>query len=354
MKIIAFIASLVIALLVPIASVVILLSVQPRAGGATGGILLAGMTAICMMPVFGGIQIANWIADPATPEGHRYFLRLVLVIAGIQLLAAIAIVVASVQAGWPLWAPLISIAVGAGLSVGCIFVAERLRRADARKPQPGAAESAATDAALISALTIKRKTRTIVASFFIALFAAAVLIGGLEVVLPHSHPIEATDILSRVITVVVFGFLATSFACIFSARPLALQMKQTFNGNVINQRTITRVVLKGKNDQLSEGQRPLAARYAALAAVYNPFMIAQFLLLYCAMVLLQFNQLLPGLDHHQSPVNLVLGIVFLIVGIVLMPLPFRQLGRVKRYAAEHRADAVSARHPEPTSADPAR
>lgn len=87
-----------------------------------------------MLPFVGGLMVANWHFDRWPAEARKYLRRLVLIIAGVQALAAIALVVLYIQGGTPVWVPFVFILGAAVLAALCFLVGDLFRRRNVARP----------------------------------------------------------------------------------------------------------------------------------------------------------------------------------------------------------------------------
>jgi hypothetical protein len=334
MKVLALVLSTVLATLLLVAGGLAIALATPHAHGwvfALGGFAIAPL-------IYGPVLLGSLLTyfDPARSKASRAaFTRWVVVVLGIEILAAAGIVVFAVVAHAPIWLPIVFIAVAAVLVVVAFAVANPLRRYDERRDHRAPAWSPVTHRQII------RKIAIIAITFAIAF---VVSVAGLALLGSGAHGLRWGLVLAFALD---FAFVASAFACIVAVLPLNRQLRTSLNRDLGTTRTFARVVMRGKKDDLTEDEQVPAARYAATMAVTLPFTLGYLTLLYAGII----TQTLAMIAEHPSDPILGPWYVAILVGVlvVIYPLQITRTIRVRRYAREH-AELLEAQ-PQPATAE---
>lgn len=324
MKALALVLSTLVATVLVLAGTFVLVLVLPH---HHGGLLLLGSLSITPL-VYGPVLIGSLLTyyDPAkSAQSRKTFRRWWLVVVGIDVLAAIGIVVFAIVAPAPVWVPVAFIGTGALLFLIAWAVARPLRRYDERRADKVPAW------APISRDQVLRKI-VIVAVTFAASF---VLLSALfEFLFSRGRGIK--DGLGTALTFGLdFGFIAGAIACIFLTLSLNRQLRATSNGDLGTVRKFGRVVVRGKKDVLSDEERVPAVRYAAILSVSLPFTLAYITLLYAGIITQTVGMIVRAhgaVDPFFGPWYVVALVVIL---AVIYPVMIVRILRTRRYVREH-------------------
>jgi MFS family permease len=292
---------------------------------------LGAIILLTLPPIALGAFVQWWPIEPWRGAGRRDLLRMVIVTVALQAIGAVLAAVTATQEVLPAWQAALYLTLIAVASVANIAVARAVRRReDLRPPAPGATWDRAT---------VRRKSRTVALWFLGALLVAVAGVVLLEVLLPDRGE-KGGLALSLLWLALSLAFIAASLACLVVAWPLVLQVREIKGRYFSEMRTIARVVVKGKKDSLTAEDEGRAARYARIMTVYYPFQIAQFTLLYLAILCQQLPRALAGDDLGLRPFSIGLSVFLVVAFLVTAPMMLRQWRRAKAYAATH-ADVVA-------------
>lgn len=128
---------------------------------------------------------------------------------------------------------------------------------------------------------------------------------------------------------VMVGVYPACFACVVAFWPLVRQLRQVTGSDFTTALLLQNVVLRRKDDELTDQQSVLAVKYASIMANYTLFQGLSFLLLYIALAVAQLPSLLS--DSGAPFASLSFWMI-----VALAPLMIRQGKRAQRYAREHR------------------
>jgi hypothetical protein len=180
-----------------------------------------------------------------------------------------------------------------------------------------------------------RKTLRIVLLCALCTIAAMALVVAVASAFPGRDGFTLEAVRSGFSLVLPLGCFAISLAFLSSAWPVSSQMQAIFNGNADDRRAVRRAVLRG-GGRLSPEQEEQAAWYASFAAIYFPLAVGQQASFYLGLVLTQVVRRRSDLDWGDGfqVASAILLVVLVALGLVLIPLVWRQGRRAKRYAAE--------------------
>jgi hypothetical protein len=286
--------------------------------------------ALTVTPILAGSIVALSLVDPKLPQGRRYFQRLAGISAGTQLLGAIGIVVFAIVQGAPSWLPVSIIAAGAVLTTVSILAAEALRRREAAGSRIGGANRELTRQER------NRKARGVAITFAVTLVVASAVMISVMFALLDDDDDPAQLLAVSIAFGITFAFLAASIACLVVGWPLVRALRDHLGPDPKDHRLLKRVVVRGKSEELDAEQSERAVRYAVVLADFLPFQLAQFLLLYAALLLQQGISLLSNPDSELRGLTIGLAVFLLAVLITCLPIFLRQFRRVRNYAADHR------------------
>ncbi|BDZ47128.1 hypothetical protein [Naasia aerilata] len=323
-------SSLVFTVLVLLGVTGIVLAGGARPAGWPYYLALAALILLTLPAVALGAFVQWWPIEPWRGRGRRYLLRMVVVTVALQVVGAVLAVLVAGEQRMPMWQPALYLALVAVLTVANVALARWVRRRDdLRPPAPSA---------VWNRDVIRRKSRTVALWFLGALLVFGVGLFVLETVVPEAGDRDSS--LMLVWLALSLAFLTGSFACMVVAWPLLRQVREVKGRYVSDLRTIARVVIKGKKEDLSEEEEGRAARYARIMTAYYPFQIAQFTFLYLGILCQQLPRALGDDGAGLRPFSVYLSVLLVVVFVVMVPLVLRQWRRAKRYAATH-ADVLA-------------
>jgi hypothetical protein len=322
MRIAAFIASIVIATALMMGGVFLLVVDSDDAHP----IWLFVATFAMIMFVYGPLAIGSFRAYwnvSGSAESRRYFRRTVLVVVGLEILAAILIVVYSVATSATALIPAVFIGGGAILTVVALLVGPAFYRYDdAHRP-------ASSGWVGIDPTQVRRRIIAVAVTFLgvLALGVIASLI--VNAVAPRSLSLGEVFLFA-----VEFASIGGALVAIFSTLGWNRRLRDVADRDPSRLRRVSRVVLRGKKVDLDDKDLEAAARYAAVVPIMMGFQIAYFVLLYAALVLGQVSQLQNG---SFSQLSIPLIVVLVGVLVVLLPLQISRLQRARHYSRDHPA-----------------
>lgn len=281
-------------------------------------------------PLALGVVAAFW--DPSSRDGRSFSRWWFLGVVGVDVAAAVVVIVASTAAGTPAWVPAVLIAAGAALLAAARPVGALVRRTE-RPLRSGPWDAAALG---IDPATVRRKTRTVVITFVVA--AAVATVG---VVLLDTLADGRKDIAASALVAGQLAFTAAAFAGALVATPYAQTLRDLGGRDLGRLRRFGKVVLRGKDLPLEPDEQIAAVRYAAVAQVSMRLQTTFLLLLYVGIACQFVSQMLRGSLGALPATILVLMVVVL---AFTLPLTMQRIRRARAYVARHEDDA---------SADPA-
>jgi hypothetical protein len=321
MKVLALILSMVVMTAVLILGSTLILLTAPHRPGALIALAVAPLSFFAYGPILVG-SLKTYYDTQRSADGKRYFARWFWIIVGVEALAVVAIAVYAVLAPAPLWLPIVFVVVGAILMVLAFVVGNALRRRDeAREPadvpwQP------------IDRRVIQRKILIVAVTFVVALVVVSVLVGIAEA--GGRHPDRAIgETLSFGFE---FGFIAAAFACALVTLSIARALRASLNRDLGRARKFARLILRGKNVELTSDEQVPAARYASLISINLSFTLGFLLLLYVGLFIQEVQQLTNG-GSQGFVLGYMVGLV--VVLVVLFPMQIVRIRRAQRYARDH-------------------
>jgi uncharacterized membrane protein len=224
----------------------------------------------------------------------------------------------------PIWVPFVFIGIGAVLLVAAMFVGRLLR---AREPRTWSQDVPREYSREERSRDLRRIGITMLITFVITSTASVTLI---VVTGPDGW-------LTLAVLAIALTLISGSLVSSFVVMRLGRTARTLVDGDLGRMRVIGKVVVRGKDILLSDEDQDAASRYAPLARVLLAYQLANFVLIYVALALMQVNLLT---SERTAPFLVVFSIAFLIfiaVGLaVLVPLQVRQMRRASQYAATHR------------------
>jgi hypothetical protein len=334
-KILAFILSIIVATALLMGALFLIIFTAPRHLG-TGLGLVAGIAPAIFIyaPLTLGSLTTYWDVRNS-PASRRYYARWLWVTVGLEVLAAIALVVFAVVAPAPIWVALLVIGVGIVLTIIAPVIGRALLRYD-RKRRPDADADASWTP--ITRTEIAKKVRAVGITFLVAFIIAGVGFVVLDATTSKSG-IDAGD---DVVYTLNLALIAAGFACVVVTLPLNRRLRESVTRDVGLLRKVSKVVLRGKQVDLTADEQKAAAKYAVVMPVILTFTLAYIALLYLGLALVQVRQLVSGEDLSGSG-PIFLGL-YAVVLVVFFPLYIVRIRRARRYAHDH-ADLLPTGNP---------
>ncbi|RWZ52853.1 hypothetical protein ELQ90_02620 [Labedella phragmitis] len=281
-------------------------------------LVLVSVVVVWAVGLFSGIVIAGDWWDPATPDGsrdHRRFLVVAIVVA----------VLAAGLLGAQVATDAVSVGAASGSAVaGLGYIALNLAVATWVRRREEIARTRGIDEpehGWIQVLTRHRADN-------VALWFAIVLVVGVgvAVLVDELLLLDAQRVLFPVSIAVSLAALVATIMCSTIAMNLYGPTRDLLGSDRERNRRIRRVVLGGRDIELSEEESELATAYAPLAAEATAWNLAQNVFLFTALL----TQNIPRL---AEPVPLGLSIVLVAAVAIAIPFSLRQVERARRYAA---------------------
>ncbi|KQO95685.1 hypothetical protein [Leifsonia sp. Leaf264] len=256
-------------------------------------------------------------------ESRCYYRWWFWIVVGLDVLAAVAIVVFSLAAASPIWVPVVIVGGAALLLTVAIVVGRWLGVRDDRRPPDDRALS------VIDGAQIRRKILIIALTFVIAMAAGLVFTTLLALADAGAEPSGRF-----VLFALQIALLAATFAGIIVARPLNLALRESAGRDLGLVRKLARVVLRGKDIELAPDERVAAVRYAVVARSALGFQLGYTTLLYLALLIQYLGVLIDG----EPPLfYTVLAMILVVVLVIYYPIFIVRIRRAARYAQEHAA-----------------
>lgn len=324
MRVIAFIVTVLLATAVLLGGVSIVVLETPDAEPWLGPFATLALTTLIYGPLVLGSLNAYWDVrrTEASRRSYRWWLGIVV---GVEVLAAVAIVVFAVVAGAQLWIPVLFIGGGAVLLVVALVAGRWLGRREQRHPL--------TDRPLAVMDRRQFRRRVLIVALVFVVGMAVGLLACVLIALAADEPLA--PLLSFAFQV---AFLAATLAALLVARPLNLALRESAGRDLGLMRRLSRVVLRGKHDDLTADEQAAAVRYAVVAPQALGFQLAAMTLLYIALLLQYLRTLL--LDD-ASAFYTATAVILVAVMVVYYPILIVRIRRASRYAEEH-ASALDA------------
>ena len=323
MRIAAFVGTIIVATLVNVGGIALLLLASPPHIESLIWLPIVSLMVFVYGPLLIGSVTAYWDVR-ASPDAWRYFRWWFVVVYGLQVLGAAAIVVFAVLAAAPAWLPLAYIVVAVLLNLLALRVGRALRRREeSRRPADATWRP-------ITRESIVRRILIVAATFMVVL-----IVGGVGFSVLFSFvAVHHRGIGTALAFAVEFAFLGAAFACIAVSLRLNRMVREQVSRDVGRLRKVAKVVLRGKRIPLDPDEELAAARYAVVIGVTLPFTLAYITLIYVGMAIQEIGQL--GSEPGDPFPKVFLG--FLIVAlVVLLPLSVIRIRRAHTYARSHAA-----------------
>ena len=330
-----------IALVVPIPVVVALFFANAHLG--LGGYLVVGV-AVFFLIFFAGVGsmlLAGWLVDRRTPEGRRPWAILIGIIALLQLASIVAIVVVSVRAGASAGVPISLILPAILLTLGLLWLGERLGRQDAERAAAAPPPTAAGSEWKPVRPRALRRAAWIIGSTFAAVAIpglAVVFIVSINIDVVGADPGRGADLFESLsLLALSFAFLAAGIAASVLSLPIAARIKPLFRGSYVTQKAVFGVVLRGRVDDLDPDGRLIAARYASLMSDSLPLSLVSVLTSFAGISLIQVSTALETRQSYPLGPALILICALLLTAIFAVPYIVSRTRRARRYALANAA-----------------
>jgi hypothetical protein len=320
MRVAVFILATLLATALVMGALVLVLVTAPSHPGAL--VILPSVAVVLFVygPIMLGSVSAYW-GVTQTPESRRSFRSWLLIVGGLELLAAIGVIVYSILEPVPLWLPFVLIASTVVLTFAAIAVGRAvLRHETSTRPIQ-------TNWSPISRRDVRRKCVKVAVTFVVALVVAAVALIGVFLGI-GSKTRSLAGLLPLAFELALF---AAAFACIIVTLPLNRQLRDTVGRDLGTIRKVAKVVLRRKSIPLDESEQVAAAKYAAVISTVLSFTLGYIALLYVGLAVQQLSALGDGAGAYSFGTLALLVIVLL----VLFPLQVVRIRRARRYAADH-------------------
>ena len=135
---------------------------------------------------------------------------------------------------------------------------------------------------------------------------------------------------------VSMGLLVASVACLIATSGFVKAVRARFDPSFPWRKDVSELITRGRGDSIADDKRELAARYAAVLAVYLPFQLAQLVLLYIGLAGLQLAALLDGSAGDNAPLRVGIAVLVTLAVVVSVPYSLLQIARVRKYLDANR------------------
>ena len=333
MKIMTVSLGIVLSLMIPLAMALLIFLQLDENSDVQVWLAVLGATTLGILPVIAGTVTASWDADPRTPLGRTYYVRLMLIVAAVVVAGATAIVIVTAVGALPVWVAVLAIVSSVLLTGLSMWVGEMVRR---RSDSEELAELTPEELSISGA---RRRWLRIAIAFAVTLVVS--LTGGLLVVTLSGY----SDSGAIVALGLSLACIVASFVCLSVQRPMLLRVRRLFAGDRALAKRVATVVWKGKQTELTAHETSVAAKYAPLLVGILPFQVAQALFVFLGVGMLRVVNLVSGNEDF-----FVFDVIFLsLIGIAIVvsvPVSVARFRRVRRYRDAHAIPPLE-REPEP-------
>lgn len=319
MKVLFFILAVVIATTLMLGGAVLIVVQSPSDSFLPQLLAIFALTVMIYGPLVLGSVTSAWNVT-RTAESRSFYKRWLWVVLGLELLAAIAIIVFAVLVQSPLWLPLVFIGGGAVLAVIGILVGRFLLRHDEAHPRP-------SNWAPIAPGEIRRKIVVVALTFFVVLALGVVVFS-----LVGAGSDGAFTVGVQALSAAQFALLAAAFACSMVSLPLNRRLQDAVGREFGTVRKVAKVVLGNKKLELDESEQIAAVKYAAIIPTTLAFMLGWIILLYAGLGLQQVQRVVSG---DADAFTLGLSVFFVVALVIFIPIYAVRIRRARAYARDH-------------------
>lgn len=292
----------------------ILVALNTPQGESWAWLSSVAVAGYLLPPVLLGGLASTW--DTTSSGGARRGLRRALLVnVGIQVLATAVMCVFTVLTGAPWWLTVVFTAVGIAAMATTVVLLPRLQRMERAHP-------ATTSAPQYGRAEFRRDRRKILVTMTVTLVAMAVLIGVLAVIFPG-------DLMALFRYPPLFAAMAGAIACLLASGRIGRQIRDLVDGDMARANRIGKVVVRGKNDPLSEEDAVLVPAYASLSWVAQAYSVIGFLLLIGAVAAVQ---VFAFANDPSETWPIWFAAACGVALIVIVPVSMIQLQRTRAYA----------------------
>lgn len=297
--------------------VAVVFALDGQAQPPAGALVLVSVVVLWAVGLFSGIVIVGDWWDPATPDGRRDRRRFLVA-------AGVVAVLASGLLGAQAAADAVSVgAVSGALVSGVGYVALNLAVAAYIRRRDGIARTRGIDEASEGWIRVLTRHRADNVALW---FAIVLVVGvGIAVIVDELLLVDAQRVLLPVSIAVSLAALVATIMCATIAMNLYGPTRDLLGSDRQRNRRIRRVVLGGRDIELSAEERELAVAYAPLAAEATAWNLGQNVFLFTAL-------LAQNIPRAADPVALWLSIALAAAIVIAIPLSLREVARARRYA----------------------
>ncbi|MFM9921288.1 hypothetical protein [Lacisediminihabitans sp. H27-G8] len=323
MRILAFVSSIIVATALLMGGVVLLVVNTSQKNSLWILAAVLAMSIFIYGPIILGSFRAYWDVTSST-DSARYYRRLLLIVLGLEVLAAIIIVAFAVLTSTGPLIPVVFIGVGIVLTVAALLIGPAFYRYDLAHP------AATSDWVAIEKAQIRKRILAIAITFIGVLVLAMVALTTLNALTPHT-----LNVLQTLLFALSFACIFAGGVSVFSTIGWNRRLRDVTDRDPSRLRRVARVVIKRKPLDLDEKDLVAAARFAAVISVTMSFQLAYIVLLYVGILLQQINALATG---KAGDFIVVIVTLLLATLAILLPLQTVRIQRARRYARDHLAD----------------
>jgi hypothetical protein len=224
---------------------------------------------------------SNWTFQPSR-EGGRYLSRWNWGTCAIEIVCALTVVVFGVASQPWIWLPISSVAMGAAFTAIAVLLGRALRSV----PIGPAVE---TSSEIVLGPWSPARTKRGLRGPLIVIGACFVATGVAVLALhPWSAPGSGHFVRAyasfATAGALPFGFFVGTFVCAIWSIPLASRMRKVVPRSFTSTKRIGRAVARGDATELSEAELEVARRFAAESVLAQPWVFAQYSLLFLGVI----------------------------------------------------------------------
>lgn len=280
------------------------------------------LTAVAIPGLMGGLYLSYW--SWSGQDARRRLRRLLLVLVGIQLVGAVALLfAAAVSPAWLLGTAVV-VVVGLALDPVTAAIGRAARRIEERRPATATRVPPELDR------EIRSGWRRGGIGAAIGLAVGVLLIGGLSLLLDPGETLLGATTIGIVASMVLLG---AAIGMLTKSLTLSRRIRDELGGDFSTARRIGRAVA-GKGETLTPEDEDAAARYAAIVSRWQPFQLTASLLILVAVGVQQVGNLLEDGGRLDQVRWITLGVLALAL-VVLLPLTVVRMRRLRAYAVAH-------------------
>jgi peptidoglycan/LPS O-acetylase OafA/YrhL len=288
-------------------------------------LLIAFGSLLLLFPVLGaGITVMAWPTDTRSPESRKPLIRMGIFQAALSLAGVACFVVFAILTGAPPWIPVVALAVLVVLFPVSIASGEAIRRRLASKPRLEITHWG------LSPEEAETWRRRMIVAFCLGLIAGLVLV--VEVAPQIDSELIGPAGFAVVLGLALFVAGAASLPTPFKLTP---RLREAVRSDPALAVRVRKAIARNRSDDLEPTDRIPAARWAAVSVDFWRVNLAQSVLIFGGMLLIQIPALMAPSKTFGPIVQPVLASLLLAILVTSLLLGWHQLRRVRAYAELH-------------------